>query len=162
MRQSSANLKALRDVCNVCFIIICILIYCFLRNVHKDIKRCVIGVYDSRGGGAAGNPVGNFSRRSSMWCATKLRHYLLIVKWNGVKILLKERISTKLQYTHSYSILKKIKKSICRHENKTCQRTPSHVRSRLAPRSIASRPAFGRAPSRVRWQVLGTGRSIVT
>ena len=49
MRQSSANLMALRDVCNVCFIIICILIYCFLRNVHKDIKRCVIGVYDSRG-----------------------------------------------------------------------------------------------------------------
>ena len=25
------------------------MIYCFLRNVHKDIKRCVIGVYDSRG-----------------------------------------------------------------------------------------------------------------
>ena len=88
MRQSSANLKALRDVCNVCFIIICILIYCFLRNVHKDIKRCVIRVYDSRGGGW--KSCGIFSRRPFMWCATKLRLYLLIVKRNGVKIVLKE------------------------------------------------------------------------
>ena len=88
MRQSSANLKALRDVCNVCFIKICILIYCFLRNVHKDIKRCVIGVYDSRGGGW--KSCGEFSRRPSMLCAAKLHLYLPIVKGNGVKIVLKE------------------------------------------------------------------------
>lgn len=59
MRQSSANLKALRDVCNVCFIIIvCILIYCFPRDVHKVqsgvLLECMIQE------GAAGNPVGNF------------------------------------------------------------------------------------------------------
>lgn len=88
MRQNSANLKALRDVCNVCFIIICILIYCFLRNVHKDIKRCVIGVYDSRGDGW--KSCRKSSQRPSMWCAAKLHLYLSIVKGNGVKIVLKE------------------------------------------------------------------------
>ena len=101
MRQSSANLKALRDVCNVCFIIICILIYCFLRNVHKDIKRCVIGVYDSRGGGW--KSCGEFSRRLSMWCATKLRLYLSIVKRNGVKIVLKEPFPFKLSSAFAFS-----------------------------------------------------------
>lgn len=94
MRQNSANLKALRDVCNVCFIIICILIYCFLRNVHKDIKRCVIGVYDSRGSGW--KSCGEFSRSPSMWCAAKLRLYLPIVKRNGVKIVLKEPFTFEL------------------------------------------------------------------
>ena len=101
MRQSSANLKALRDVCNVCFIKICILIYCFLRNVHKDIKRCVIKVYDSRGGGW--KSCGEFSRRPSMWCATKLHLYLPIVKGNGVKIVLKEPFPFKLSSAFAFS-----------------------------------------------------------
>ena len=58
---------ALRDVCNVCFIIIvCILIYCFPRDVHKVqsgvLLECMIQE------GAAGNPVGIFTTPFHVVC----------------------------------------------------------------------------------------------